>query len=254
MADNSENRIAQLENRLRLLEQKYATHQHDNIDGTNILRKVILLDQDQLLRVGFYGVASFPVLSPGAAAEQFGFGIIANKQLGNGGIGTQTDGMQMNFLHQPNNASLQSFINGYRGPIVTSLQGTSITVTAAGNTVTIVGYNFATNSLAGALIDIFASDGSLVETQTIASNTSTVVTISGTWANTTSGGTFQIYVPVFVGSADTIWQRFYCNEGTPGGIRFGVGPTNGGQNGLLYMDATGDIYWRDKGGVSTKLN
>jgi hypothetical protein len=57
-----------------------------------------------------------------------------------------------------------------------------------------------------------------------------------------------------MGSADTPFQRFYTQEGTGGGIRFGVGTTNGGQNGLAYMDVTGDIYWRNKIGASTKLN
>ena len=57
-----------------------------------------------------------------------------------------------------------------------------------------------------------------------------------------------------MGSAQTIFQRFYTQEGTAGGIRFGVGATAGGQNGLLYSDATGDLYWRDKAGTSVKLN
>ena len=119
---------------------------------------------------------------------------------------------------------------------------------------TINGFDFTTNELSGHLINIYNSSGTFVESQAIASNTSTVITISGTWTSSTSGGIFFIYNPAYLGSAEHIWQRAYVQEGTSGGVRFGVGPTAGGQNGLLYMDSAGDLWWRDKAGTAIQLN
>lgn len=171
-----------------------------------------------------------------------------------GALGTSTGNMQFNFQHYPQSAANQSFFTATRPPSHISIPGNTITTTSGGSTVTINGYNFTTNALAGALIVITDSAGTFIETQTIASNTATVVTITDTWLATTTGGTFVIYVPCYMGSAQTIFQRFYTQEGVAGGIRYGVGVTNDGQNGLSYMDATGDFYWRDKGGTSIKLN
>lgn len=241
-----------LTQRLDDFEKKYAEHQHDNLDGTNILRKKIELDADQSLTVGRATQQSAPITGAGSASEQIIHAFAVGKDDGQSGFVNKSGNMQVNYIHQPN--ATTSFITALRKPLVTSVQGASIATTLGGNTVTIAGYAFATDELAGGLINIFNSSGTFIESQTIASNTATVVTISGTWLASTSNATFFIYIPVFFGSADTIYQRLYTQEGTAGGIRFGVGPTAGGQNGLLYMDATGDIYWRNKGGTSTKLN
>ena len=246
--------VAKLQQDMKKFMEDYAKHNHDDVDGTRRLRKTIDIDDDQALGVGNGTMASPPIRSLGASTEQVQYSIAVGKDDGRSGFVNKADLLQLNFLHQPRNASLQSFINAFRTPVVTSLGGTSISTTSGGNTVTIAGFGFASNELAGALIDIFNSSGALVETQVIASNTATVITITGTWLASTSGATFQIYSPVFFGSAETIFQRFYTQEGTAGGIRFGVGVTAGGQNGLLYSDATGDLYWRNKSGVSTKLN
>lgn len=234
-------------------------HNHTGDDGTKILEHQLNLKPEQPIKMGYGGMLSGTNASQsialGSTSEQIQMSFVSGKDMG-GAFGTTTGNLQFNLLHQPLNASNQSFITAFRPPIFAPIPGSTISVTAAGNTVTINGYNFVTNSLAGAQINIFSSAGALIETQTIASNTATVITISGTWGATTSGGTFVIFQPVFFGSADTPYQRFYTMEGTGGGIRFGVGVTAGSQNqnGLLYMDATGDLYWRNKSGTSTKLN
>lgn len=253
--DNEEliKKINTLEQELNLIKTKLANHQHDQHDGTSVLRKSIILDNDQFIQVGNGGMMSAPVVNLGTTNEQYQFSLATGRDDGRTGFVNKPDILQLNLLHLPNNTSNQSFVTAMTSPLVTPTSDT-ISVTAGGNTITINGLNFTTNELAGALIDIINSSGELVETQTIASNTATVVTISGTWGASTSGGSFYIYQPVFLGSADTIWQRFYTQEGTSGGIRFGVGPTAGGQNGLLYMNATGDLYWRPKAGAAVKLN
>lgn len=252
--DKNTNKIEQLESRLKKLEESYAIHQHNNIDGTNMLRKNIMLDADQFLGIG--QTQQLGARRINGVSDAYAYAISTGEDDLTSGFTYKSKNIQLEFQHYPLDASNQSFIRGFRKPLVQPLPGTSISVTSAGNTVTISGFNFVVNELAGAIINIYSSAGALIETRTIASNTSTVVTITGTWGATTSNGSFLICQPVFFGSAEAPWQRLYTMEGTGAGIRFGVGATAGAQNqnGLLYMDATGDIYWRNKSGTSTKLN
>ena len=256
--DSLKQQLSEVLNSLHDLKYLFQKHQHTGQDETPILTKGLNLDSGQIVKLGLGAIASQRSGSgaPGSSSEQVQTSIIAGKDL-TGGFGSTSGNLQLNLIHVPQSSANQSFITALRPPLFEPVSGSVISTTATGNTVTIIGYNFVTNSLAGALIDITDSSGTLVETQVIASNTATVITISGTWINSTSGGLYQIYQPVYLGSADTIWQRFYTQEGTAGGIRFGIGKTwtaGTGQNGLLYMDSTGDLYWRGKTGTSTKLN
>ena len=272
MNEDLQNKINELSNQVRDLKnslsesnrnfeelnRKFESHQHSGRDSSMTIDKEINLKSGVPIKLGnggliAYSTADLSTITPGSTSEQTVLGLVAGKDMA-GGVGYSTKNMQMQFQHYPQSTSNQSFLTMARPPLLGNIPGLTISVTAAGNTVTINGYNFTTNELAGALIVIYSSAGALVEVQTIASNTSNVITISGTWGASTSGGTFFIYVPVYLGSAETIFQRGYFQEGTAGGIRLGVGVTNGGQNGLLYMDATGDLYWRDKAGTSVKLN
>ena len=250
-----ETQVYELTNMLESFKRDYEKHQHDDLDGTKILTKDIKLGMENYLDVGYAGHGSAKIQNLGATNEQMQYSIGVSKD-GRRGFVNKLDTLQFNLIHLPNSTAKQSFINAFRGPIVTPLSGQTIDTTSGGNTVTISGFNFITNELAGAVISIKDSSDVLVETRVIASNTDTVITISGTWGASTTDGYYIIYTPVFLGSADTIFQRFYTQEGTGGGIRFGMGVTAGAlnQNGLLYMDATGDLYWRNKSGTSTKLN
>lgn len=258
-------KVAELENKLKTLEANlntkvtsletnYAKHQHDSLDGTNTLRKNIKLDQDQYLQVGLGGQGTGQINNNGLANEQIQYAISVGKDDGRSGFVAKADVLQMDFLHQPRAST--SFITARRTPLISPVGSTSISVTSGNNTVTIAGYDFIKDELAGGIINIYNSSGVLIEGRIIASNTATVITISGTWGASTSSATFQIYRPVYNGSADYIWQRGYVQEGTAGGLRFGMGVTDGAQdqNGLLYMDATGDLYWRPKTGAAVKLN
>jgi hypothetical protein len=248
MDKNLEQKINSLEQKLKTLEEKYAVHQHNDTDGTLHLRKNFFLDYDQ---AGIIGDSQHQTFRAFSSVD--GWNYILGTIIGTNttpGASNKSPNLQMVLTHIPNQASKFSFLTAERNPLFLSFENTSISTTAAGNTVTIVGFNFVTNELAGAYIDIFDSTGVLIETQTIASNTAIVVTIVGTWLATTTG-TFKIYTPVFLGRTDTIFRRLYVEEGlATGGVRFGVGSTNNTQNGLLYMDAAGDLYWRDKAGVS----
>lgn len=252
MQPDLEQRVRELEQRLETFERKYTIHQHDGVDGTGTLHKNIRLDRDQWLSVGPMQNITQTTQKKASVDEFYINTISVGSDDPTVGFTNKSNNMQLNFVHRPNSTS---YLMCFKNPLVTSVEGTSISTTAAGDTITISGFNFTTNELTGALINIYNSSNVLVETQTIASNTSTVITISGVWLNSTSSGKFQIYNPVHLGFTTEIFNRLYVQEGTTvGGVRFGVGATANGQNGLLYMDATGDIYWQNKGGTSTKLN
>ena len=245
--------VTDLQREVSDLKQKYSVHQHDDVDGTNHLRKNIVLDQDQSLVVGCFQAITATGYNPTDGVNFFS-AIVNGEDMRNAYV-AESPNMQMLLTHVPDSASKFSFVTATRNPLVVSYSTTDIDVTAAGNTVTITGYDFETDELVGAYINIYDSSLNLVETQTILSNNATVITIAGTWLNTTSNGFFDIYVPCFLGRTQAIWRRLYVEEGTAtGGIRFGPGPTGNTQNGLLYMDAAGDLYWRDKAGAAVKLN
>lgn len=242
--------VADLAQKIQGLESRLNSHQHTISDNTSPLRKTIIIDQDQYFGLGNTQIYA-PTLANGTVDDLYA----SSYSVGPDSIGkplNKSANMELNFLHKPNGT--QSFIRSFRSPIVVSFENTSISVSSGGNTLTTTGFNFQTNELAGALINIYNAANDLVETQVIQSNNSIVITIVGTWLASTSGGKFLVFVPVYFGSAEVPFQRFYTQEGTVGGVRFGTGPTGTGQNGLLYMDATGDLYWRNKAGTATKLN
>lgn len=251
--ENILQKINNLEEQILKLKSDYQKHQHDGKDGTNILRKNIELDKSSFLKVGYLEQASSPIVLQGDENEQMQHVFSLSKTNKIGAV-NKLDALQVNFLHQPNNPAKQSFIIANRSPIITPFEGQTVSTTAGQTTITINNFNFKTNELAGGLISIYNSSNVYIETRVISSNTSNVITVSSAWGSSTSNGLFFIYTPVYLGSADNIFQRFYTQEGEGGGIRFGMGTTNGGQNGLLYMNSVGDLYWRNKSGTSTKIN
>lgn len=250
--DDKDKKIQELTQRLEKLERSFAVHQHTGFDDTRVLSKTIRLDKDEFYALKNAEISSPEIINYGSgASERFGLAIVCGKGDTSAGVNRRSDNMQINLQHNPNGTSGQvSFLNIYSKPI----SGVGGSVTSGGNTVTISGFGFATNELANQVISVFDSSGNFIETRVIASNTSTVITINGTWGASTSNATFLINFPAYLGSAETIFQRGYFQEGTGGGVRFGMGVTAGGQNGLLYMDSAGDLYWRNKAGTSVKLN
>lgn len=231
-----------------------ATSAHTHNGSDSLLIATVDLPAGSPIKLGLGGMLSVANnKATDLASYQIQTSIVAGSDQA-GAASITTDNLQLNLLHQPNNISNQSFITAFRPPVYANFPGTTITTTMGGNTVTTSGYGFTIDSLANALINIFNASGTLIETQIIVSNTDTVITISGTWLASTIAGTLGILQPVFLGAADTPYQRLYTREGTTGGLRFGIGPTSGGQNGLLYMDSSGNLYWRDKVGTSSQLN
>lgn len=162
--------------------------------------------------------------------------------------------MEVFFQHQY--ANNVSFIGGRRNPIYSNLNdnASSISVSSGGTTLTQAKFAWTTDELANAYVNIYDSSKNYVCTRKISSNTSTTLTISTTFPSSQSNCFYLVWMGVYVGISQFPFMRCSVMEGTEGGVRFGLDATASGQNGLLYMDATGDLYWRNKGGTATKLN
>lgn len=248
-----ENRIAELEKELKQFKQDYAIHQHADTDGTLRLRKTLNLDQDQVYTVGSAELGSQAFYNT-TQGRQF-YGILASGSQMQKTTTNQFPNQQLVMRHFEDTNGISS-LYGDAKPIVVSYANTSINTTAAGNTVTITGYNFAVNSLAGAYINIYASNGDIKDWQKIASNTATVITIVKTWITSVTGGFFEIYMPVGLGNYQRVWKQLYIDVDSTGGIRFGGNLFANGQQGALYMDtaAGSGLYYTDPFGVTYKLS
>lgn len=224
---------------------KIPSHSHTGIDSPLIT--AVNLTTETPIKLGSGGMVAYARGDIGSSAEQQTVGIVAGRDIFGETIGTTTKNLQLTLQH---NTQGLDFMFAFKPPVYGSKTGNTISVTASGTIVTVSDYTFETNELAGAYINIYDSSGNFIETQTIASNTSKVITISSTWRATTNGGVYLIYKTVYLGAADYPWQRGYVMESIDGGLRFGVGPTAGGQNGLLYMSSGGDLFWRRKSAPS----
>ena len=236
---------------------KIPAHEHNGVDTVYISAVNLPAGTPVLLGLGgLVSISNTATAMPGTAGELIQTSLISGKDVNGAVIGTQTNNLQFNLIHYPQSALNQSFVTAMRPPIFEQIPTSAISITAGGNTVTITDYSFIVNSLAGALINIYdPTDSTKFETQTIASNTNNVITIIGSWINTyTNSKKYLIFQPVYLGGADTPWQRLYVCDGIGGGIRFGQGPTNGGQNVLLYTDSTtGALMVRDLAGNSSPV-
>lgn len=251
---NLKNEIESLSNNYKTLKEDYnkiklsiENHQHNNDDGTAVLRKSIRLDKDQTIKIADSEIGQ-QIVNPGTTNEIDQLSISVGTDP-NSGFSNKSNNIQFNIVHQPR--STVSYISGQRPPLYQGVSGTSST-TSGGSTTSMNGFTFATNALAGSLINIYTSAGVFVETQLIASNTSSVITISGTWVSTTVSGQATVITPLYLGISDQPWQRLYVMDTISGGIRFGGGVTDGGQNALLYVDGA-DLKFRKKDGTVTTV-
>lgn len=240
-----DNRIVQLEARLKKLEQAFALHQHTDGDGTQKLRKTMFLDQDQVYTVGSTQTGSAMLLNEINGRQFFGI-----QQTGPQMQQTTTNrfpNLQLISMNLPDDTSRLDNIYARGNPTVTSFEtmyGT-ISVTAGGSTVTINNYSFAVNELAGAYVVIYDSDFIAQEIQPILSNTASVITIDGTWWNSTSNGSFEIYAPVYLGNYNHPFKQVAVIDGDiPNGIRFGGGIGTNTPAGFLSMIA-GQLVWQN---------
>ena len=236
--------LTQLKNKIQELETKLTNHIHNGIDGSAPLNSNIEVDETYYIRSGSIAMQGKNVLPENRL--EGGIVVGDDKVMSDG-----SKNSQINIQHQTN--SDQTFMFGIRSPMYNSNTGS---VTSGGTTMSQTSFSWATNELAGAYVAVYDSP-TVFNVYPIASNTSSTITITGgTWTFSESGANFFVYMPIYFGSAEYPWRRLYTLDGTGGGIRFGIGQTNAGQqdNGLLYSDSAGDLYWRNYAGSATKLN
>lgn len=236
--------------RIEQLETAMLNHTHTGQDGSNYL-----YNESIKLKPGSFFNTGKAALAESSNEDTQVAGLVVGDSADVEGTLNTAKGAQFTIEHQKSTdgSTNQTFIYSYRNPVYI---GTSGSVSSGGTTLSQNEFAWTTNELDGAYVIAYDSaNPGQFDVFEIASNTSSTITITGgTWTFTDSSGAWTVFVPVYLGSADYPYRRLYTMNGTAGGVRFGPGDTAGGQNGLLYMDSAGDIYWRNKSGTSTKLN
>ena len=245
-----QDKISDLTRQIDELKTIQSTHGHSGSDGSQFqFTDKIDVKQGQPLKTG--RMAMMDVFDPKYPQTINGAIAVGTDEV----VSDGSDNAQVTLQHQPNTdgTTNQTFYLGFRGPIFVNVPDG--TFTSGTSILTTNRFSFGVNALAGATLVVRQSGTEVIEGFNIVSNTQDSITISGTFGFTASANSsFDVFVPIYFGSAEYPWRRLYTGPGSDGGIRFGYGSTNGGQNGLLYMDSAGDLYWRNKSGTSTKLN
>lgn len=243
-------KVTELQKNYDELKLSYESHQHSNTDNTQKTTYGVekLANSGEIAYLGNGGIVEL-TLSPLGVETSNNLILAAGRDQGISESPAQSTINSV--LNLQNIVAGGAFFFGYNKP---AFKNSPQTVTNTQVTLTDATFGWTTNSLAGAYVNVYNSSGALVHTRLISSNTSSVITVSAAWTSTVTAGSYVVFLPIYLGSADNPWRRVYTGEGDTEGIRFGYGVTAGGTNGLLYMDATGDLYWRNKGGTATKLN
>ena len=249
--------VSDLEAKLLNLERILSTHTHRGNDGSDfIFNDSIKLKPGQSFEVGSFGLTEYNGAASDGSTIQQGLIVVGlDDSLVNGFENTQ-----LIIEHQPETDSTsiaagtnQSFFHALRGRAYLGSDGV---VSSSGTTMTTTQYNFGVNELAGLLLSVYdplAANAGQFDVYEIASNTANAITITGgTWTFSGTNCSYQIHIPVYLGSAINVWRRVYTGDGSGGGIRFGYGDTNGAQNGLLYMSGQ-DLKWRQPDGTVTTV-
>lgn len=241
----------QLDDKLKQVISTVERHQHTDSDGTVKLRRgvEVISDSGNISYIGNGGVIQ--ISSIDSNNDKTHAMVIAVGEDKGVSPSDKTSSTNSQLVITQYNNGTGTFFYSSSNPQYANY-GKS--VSSGGSTLSDSSFPWTTDELAGCYINIYNSSGSFQFTRQISTNTSDEITISGTWPSSVSSCSYLIFTPTYLGSADNPWRRVYTGEGTGEGIRFGYGPTNGGQNGLLYMDSSGELYWRDKGGSSTLIS
>lgn len=234
------------ETRLAEVEKLLRTHGHEGPtnDGTKKLEREINLLPGESMGVG--DVAAFSGASEVGASDRT-LAIVGTGRDTNAKDGLNNSQIYIEHQYSTDGSTNQTFFQGIRSPIYVSSTGY---IVSGASTLSQVDYTWVTDSLVGAYVAVNSADGTTFEEYIITANTENTLTISGSWSFSGAGLSFTIFIPIYLGSATFPWRRIYTGDLTTGGIRFGYGPTAGGQNGLLYMDAVnnGGLGFRNKAG------
>lgn len=213
-------------------------------------------------RAAGYGIA---VLSKGMSSEQIVAGMTSGIVPNFGAPfdfknGVNQSQLLLYQLPQDTNSPPFAFLLANRTPIVLSSSPTGKIVNA-GSDLTDLALNLQANSLVGCILVLEDASSTVLEAHPIASNTATVITVTGTWSSATGFYNYYVYAPVFLGSADTPWKRLYVEDQKA--IRLGIGSSTGSQVVFICFGTgspenvvtanVGSIYLRQDGGAGTSF-
>ena len=213
------------------------SHTHSGSDGSKqFFNNGIQSKTGTQLAAGYTTIADFIEPAGGVFdGIQRGYFIVGNDENAIDGF----DNGQLTVEHQKstNNSTNQTFLYGVRGK---GYVGSTGEITSGGTTMSQTNFAWEVDRLTGHFIDVFNPSGEW-DTFLIASNTADTITITGgTWSfSSTNDAPFIIWVPMYLGAANYPWRRVYTMDTSAGGVRFGGGDTNGGQNTILYTE--GDV-------------
>jgi hypothetical protein len=274
--ESLKNRVNLLTNKVGQVEQLTKLHKHTGYDESSRIDGDVTLLPNRFLTIGNAQITE-DTRSYGSAAQVERLLLITGKDM-NSGFTNTSENTQLQIENQSatTGSSNQSFFYGLRAPVYTDTatdDGSSNTVTSAAFVVNDTTKTWTTNELAGAMVNIYSSAGALVHSKQIASNTSTQITVDDAWDSTvSSGGSYIVWMPVYMGSADYPWRRGYFmgSDSSSGGdgtvmkaIQLGRGPSGGTDVIAIFYGAgtpesavtanIGSLFLRTDGGTSTTL-
>lgn len=253
---------------IRKFKDIFEKHSHSGVDSSIKLKNGFEMPASEVSYFGNSGIAEVDIFDSTGAISSNTFIIAAGRDRGLSS-GTAVSSTNSALLLQNQLDSTSAFFFGAGRP---QYQNINKSVTSAGTTITDTTFHWTTDELAGAYINIRNSSGVFQFTRQIASNTSSVITIDGTWPSSVSGGSYEILMPIYLGAAANPWRQIYSlgEDVSSGGtgaqrrvLRFGMGTTAGSDViGIYFGTGTpesvvtaniGSIYLRLDGSTSTTL-
>jgi len=247
-------KLNNLERRVKELERIMAFHTHSGSDKTKVIGEGnIMLKRGKMVKLGKAYLGNDDVYE--GLSNEVDRLILATGLDEELGYGYRTKNTQMTVEHQE---GALSFFYGVRPPLASGPRTGTISITSDESTITDTEQTFTTNEFAGSYISVVGTTSGTLETHLIASNTATQITISTTWGFS-EGVTYVAFKPMYLGAANYPWQRLYLM----GDLRFGRGASAGAN--VIYIKYgsgspegsvtanVGSLYLRTDGGANTTL-
>lgn len=269
---NALNSLRELQQSVDQFKQEYHTHQHDDADGTVRLNTTAqkIANVGELVAYGNGGVVQLDVPDRVTGKDQQNMIMIAGKDLSveavdsTAGKGLESAVLAFANIPRPTGGEQgESLLAGYAKPQYVNF-GKS--VTSGGSTLVDDYFEWKTNELAGALINIYDEDANHIVTRQIASNTDDTITIDGTFPSSVSNCQYETFVPSVLGAPNIRWKQLFLS-GTEVAtyaqrLAIGMGFAGGGAIGIYFGTGSpesvvaanpGSIFLRTDGSTTTTL-
>lgn len=243
LLSKKDSEITELKSAVLLMADTIKQHQHSGSDGSaQIESEPVVLKDNVRFQTGLTSIDSSTLKSE--SGEKISYtAIITGGEAGKKGrVDTLKDSNQ--FTVEYNHDTDTAFIYSFTNPLYV---GTG-SVTSGQPELKQNEFTFSVNELAGKFIYVVVNDSKYG--YQILSNTNNTITISGTFSGSDNNASFIVYMPAYMGASNYPFRRLYTTGSTDGGVRFGLGATNNGQNGLLYLEeSTGRLQFRRPNGT-----